>query len=70
MHMLEFLLTLTDESDRSKLTEIYQEYHEIMYKAALRHPRTMPLTSGHAKCRTDFSHISSFLSPFITVRAH
>lgn len=33
--MLDFLLAIADENDRSKVEEIYQKYHEIMYKVAL-----------------------------------
>ena len=33
--MLEFLLVIADENDRSKVEEIYHKYHEVMYKVAL-----------------------------------
>lgn len=34
--MLDFLLSIADENDRSKVEEIYEKYNEVMYKAALR----------------------------------
>lgn len=33
--MLDFLLAIADENDRSKVEEIYHKYHEVMYKVAL-----------------------------------
>jgi len=33
--MLFFLLAIADENDRAKVEEIYQKYHEVMYKVAL-----------------------------------
>ena len=33
--MLQFLLTLTDESNRGKVEELYHKYHDYMIKCAV-----------------------------------